>query len=272
MSAILRSAGLAGLALLLLAGLSPSRIEAQTSVPQQQVLDPAPPEQVSSGVRAVLSKYGSFVQHVSYGEVWVPTATPLGWHPYPPCQWVRTKQFGWYFDDPSDWGRIVHHYGRWANDPQMGWVWAPGLEFSPGWVAWRTNANWVGWVPLPPMQNFERVSADQFNNSDDWIFMEAAKFAAGCDSGGAAPAGQIATILQSTTYVRQLEYADGILIFVLPPAIIGPVIDVQIGFEPWSPLFLAQALIDFNWLWHHTLIYKTQQVCTPQSPKGVNTL
>src|SRR3954447_25260974 len=39
-------------------------------------------QQVSQDVRNTLSQYGSFVQHQKYGEVWVPTVTPQGWHPY----------------------------------------------------------------------------------------------------------------------------------------------------------------------------------------------
>ena len=48
----------------------------------------APPQQsatqVQDEVRSVLSQYGRFVQHAKYGEVWAPTVTPQGWHPYPP--------------------------------------------------------------------------------------------------------------------------------------------------------------------------------------------
>ena len=47
------------------------------------------------------------------GEVWVPSVTTQGWHPYPPCHWVKTQQYGWYYDDKTPWGQIVHHYGRW---------------------------------------------------------------------------------------------------------------------------------------------------------------
>src|SRR5690348_4664191 len=77
------------------------------TVPQQQV------SQVQDQVRSVLTQYGRFVQHEKYGEVWVPTVTPQGWHPYPPCNWINTKQYGWYYDDKTPWGQIVHHYGRW---------------------------------------------------------------------------------------------------------------------------------------------------------------
>src|SRR4051794_33645570 len=80
----------------------------QSAPPQQAVT------QVQDEVRGVLSQYGRFVQHQKYGEVWVPTVTPEGWHPYAPCNWVNTKQYGWYYDDKTAWGAIVHHYGRWV--------------------------------------------------------------------------------------------------------------------------------------------------------------
>ena len=108
--------------------------------------------------QAILAKYGSFQAHAKYGEVWIPSTqtVPQGWHPYPPCHWAHTKDLGWYFNDKTEWGKIVHHYGRWANDASLGWVWVKGEEFSPGWVVWRTSnegaaSKWVGWYwKLPP--------------------------------------------------------------------------------------------------------------------------
>ena len=124
------AAALASL-LLSVAGSAAFAQAAAPAVQQQSVA------QVQDEVRNVLTQYGRFVQHAKYGEVWVPTVTPQGWHPYPPCNWVNTKKYGWYYDDKTAWGQIVHHYGRWVSDPQMGWIWTPGAEFSPGWVVWR---------------------------------------------------------------------------------------------------------------------------------------
>jgi hypothetical protein len=134
-----------------------------------------PDEQVSPEFRGVLSQYGRFVQHDRFGEVWVPTVTPEGWHPYAPCHWVKTRKYGWYYDDKTPWGQIVHHYGRWFYDQQIGWAWDPGSAFSPGWVVWRTSPEWTGWAPMPPDHAFQNMSADQFNNSEQWIFVETAK-------------------------------------------------------------------------------------------------
>jgi len=125
--------------------------------------------------RAVLVKYGTFGKHEKYGEIWVPTVTPQGWHPYPACQWVYTKD-GWYFNDETEWGTIVHHHGRWSHDEKIGWFWVPDEDWSPGWVVWRKSDKWVGWAPMPPEQDSYLVSQPEFNNDKLWIFMDAKKF------------------------------------------------------------------------------------------------
>jgi hypothetical protein len=131
--------------------------------------------------KTVLAQYGTFAQHDKYGEIWVPGVTPAGWHPYQPCHWSYTKD-GWYFNDQTAWGQIVHHYGRWSHDEQIGWFWVPGEDWSPGWVAWRQSDRWIGWVPLPPEQDAQLVNTVAFNNDKDWIFMETSKFRNGeCD-------------------------------------------------------------------------------------------
>jgi hypothetical protein len=128
--------------------------------------------------KSILAGYGKWGTHDKYGDIWVPSVTPPGWHPYPACQWVFTKQ-GWYFNDNTAWGSIVHHYGRWSNDPQIGWFWVPDQDWSPGWVVWRQSDQWVGWAPMPPQQEFQLVSSSEFNNDKLWTFMAADKFRSG---------------------------------------------------------------------------------------------
>ena len=199
----------------------------------------------------------------------MPSVTPQGWHPYPPCMWVHSKQFGWYFDDKTPWGQIIHHFGRWAHDAQMGWVWVPGSEFSPGWVVWRTSKDYIGWAPMLPEQDIQTASAATFDNSDEWLFMDVAKFGKPCAGDVLVPAVQIVPILQKTTYVTQIEYIGGIVVFVLPPWIIGELVDIEINFDPWPVYWFTQIIIDWNWIWHHTVIYKTVKVCTPKFPNGI---
>jgi hypothetical protein len=252
-------ARLAGVALALSLGTValPQSSFAQPNAVKAQLAD----EPVQSEVRSVLAQYGRFVQHAIHGEVWIPTVTPEGWHPYPACHWVKTQQYGWFFDDKTPWGQIVHHYGRWFWDAQMGWAWDPGSEFSPGWVAWRTSPEWVGWAPMPPDQAFQTVSADAFNNSDQWTFIETAKFNSGCDAGQVAPPQRVPVLLRETRWVTGVEYVDGIAVIVLPPYIYGPFVNIQIGFDPWPAWYLVQTIIDFNFVWHNTLIFNVSYVC-----------
>jgi hypothetical protein len=125
--------------------------------------------------KSVLAAYGKWGTHDKYGDIWVPTVTPQGWHPYPACQWAYTKE-GWYFNDNTPWGSIVHHYGRWSHDAQIGWFWVPDQDWSPGWVVWRQSDQWVGWAPMPPQQDVQLVSTAEFNNDKLWTFMAADKF------------------------------------------------------------------------------------------------
>jgi Family of unknown function (DUF6600) len=75
--------------------------------PATTAASPASSVETLAEFRAVLVKYGTFGRHEKYGEIWVPTVTPQGWHPYPACQWVYTKD-GWYFNDETEWGAIIH--------------------------------------------------------------------------------------------------------------------------------------------------------------------
>ena len=231
------------------------------------------PAQVQDDVRNTLSQYGRFVQHQKYGEVWVPTATPQGWHPYPPCNWVNSKQYGWYYDDKTPWGQIVHHYGRWAYDAQMGWIWTPGSEFSPGWVVWRTSPEWVGWAPMMPDQDVQKISAADFNNAGYWIFVENKKFAQGCN-GTIAPPSQVPVLLRQTTYVTDVRFVGGIVVIVLPSYVVGPIVIIDINFGPWPNWFLSQILLNWNFVWNNLVVINVTVNCAPKqiqpAPQPVN--
>ena len=234
-----------------------------TVVPQQSVA------KVQDEVRGVLTQYGRFVQHAKYGEVWVPTVTPQGWHPYPPCNWVNSRKYGWFYDDKTPWGAIVHHYGRWVSDAQMGWIWTPGAEFSPAWVVWRTSPEWVGWAPMLPDEDVQTVASADFNSAAYWIFVETQKFAQGCNVAAQAPPAQVPMLLTQTTYVTDIQLVYGITVIVLPGYVVGPWIDIDIFFSPWPAWFLAQNLIDWNFMWNNLAVMNAviYQDCPPVSPK-----
>ncbi len=124
----------------------------------------------------------------------------------------QLPQYGWYYDDKTPWGEIVHHYGRWVYDAQMGWIWTPGSEFSPGWVVWRTSPEWVGWAPMLPDEDVQTISAADFNNAAYWIFVETQKFAQGCNGATraavAGPGAAEADHLRHRHQVRRRNHRD----------------------------------------------------------------
>lgn len=80
-----------------------------------------------------------------WGQVFVPNAS-RDWRPYSNGQWLENRF--WLSNDP--WGWATDHYGRWGFDDRMGWVWVPGTQWGPSWVAWREADEVVGWAPIPP--------------------------------------------------------------------------------------------------------------------------
>ncbi len=100
-----------------------------------------------------LAPYGQWVDS-RYGRAFLPNA-PQGWRPYVNGQWGENRL--WISDDP--WGWATDHYGRWGFDERINaWVWVPGTEWAPSWVAWREAdegaGQVVGWAPVPPGVNY----------------------------------------------------------------------------------------------------------------------
>lgn len=95
-----------------------------------------------------LSSYGEWVVVGGHGRVWRPRVA-AGWRPYYYGRWEWTNE-GWFWASDEPWGWAVYHYGRWSHDPYYGWIWVPGYEWAPAWVAWRTSGDVVGWAPLGP--------------------------------------------------------------------------------------------------------------------------
>ncbi len=69
--------------------------------------------------------------------------------PYNDGQWLNTDQ-GWYFKANTPEEDMTCHYGRWTQDPNLGYVWLPGKVWAPAWVDWRENEDYVAWAPVPP--------------------------------------------------------------------------------------------------------------------------
>jgi Family of unknown function (DUF6600) len=99
-----------------------------------------------------LSPYGTWYDDPSYGHVWVPSSSNVGYdfEPYTTGgHWVLTE-YGWTWVSDYDWGWAPFHYGRWMVVGAYGWCWIPGTVWGPAWVSWRSGGGYVGWSPLPP--------------------------------------------------------------------------------------------------------------------------
>jgi len=101
-----------------------------------------------------LSPYGQWFQEPSYGWCWTPYDLSADWRPYSNGHWEYTD-YGWSWVANETWGWAPYHYGRWFFDDSYGWVWVPGTEWAPAWVAWRYGDDYVGWAPLPPRAGWD---------------------------------------------------------------------------------------------------------------------
>jgi len=121
-----------------------------------------------------LGPYGEWLLLAPYGRVWRPTGVGPGWRPYFHGEWQWTDD-GWFWDSDEPWGWAVYHYGRWVLDPRYGWLWVPGVDWAPAWVAWRYGDGFVGWAPLGPGVDAWWTDAYPFDPYW-WVFVPSASF------------------------------------------------------------------------------------------------
>jgi len=138
------------IALLLLLTVAPLAASAQISVSAGISIGPSGRSSVDLGFfYDNLASYGNWIQRPTYGWVWTPRVVDNGWRPYQDGRWVWTDQgWTWISDEPYGWA--TYHYGRWYEDPDLGWSWVPGDQWAPAWVDWQEGDDYVGWAPLPP--------------------------------------------------------------------------------------------------------------------------
>jgi len=131
---------------------------------------------VSIGMfQSELAPYGQWISASSYGSCWQPSQSVVGYEfePYSTGgSWAWTDA-GWQFESDLPFAWATFHYGRWLNDPGVGWCWAPGTEWAPSWVDWRFGEGFVGWAPLPP-DNW----AYRHRYQPQWVFVDAPHFVA----------------------------------------------------------------------------------------------
>jgi hypothetical protein len=118
-----------------------------------------------------LDPYGTWMEHRTYGYVWMPSVD-RGFVPYSTNgYWVQTEYGNTWVSDYS-WGWAPFHYGRWFYDDFYGWIWVPDSEWAPAWVTWRNGGGYYGWAPLTPGLSIN-VSANYYNTIPNsyWVFV-----------------------------------------------------------------------------------------------------
>jgi len=105
---------------------------------------------VSHFVKKFSVLHGDWMWHSYYGYVWRPDSNddyPDGaWQPFLYGQWRELE--GLLFWVPEEtWGWVPYHLGLWMWDYNYGWLWLPGLDFAPAWVAWDYFWGFYAWRP-----------------------------------------------------------------------------------------------------------------------------
>ena len=160
-----------------------------------------------------LAPYGRWFEVNGYGYCWRPTITVTGWRPYVDGCWVWSS-LGWAWQTNEPFGWATYHYGRWVNLASHGWVWVPGSEWAPAWVAWRQSRDCVGWAPLPPEQG---VCSGVYRDCDSryglgptsYVFINTTQFVSPTYINVCAPVTQRTTIFQHSVNVTQLVPRSG---------------------------------------------------------------
>jgi hypothetical protein len=100
---------------------------------------------------ADLDAAGEWIATEDLGMVWRPQVAK-GWVPYQNGRWHFYDAVGYAWISREAWGWLPYHNGRWARTEKLGWVWQPSANpvFHPAEVYWLRGADFVGWGPLTP--------------------------------------------------------------------------------------------------------------------------
>ena len=95
-----------------------------------------------------LDQNGRWTYEQPYGYVWSPYNVDDDWRPYMYGRWSWYPYIGWNWISSEPWGWSVYHYGRWQWRFGLGWYWIPHWDWSPAWVNWWWDDDYIGWCPL----------------------------------------------------------------------------------------------------------------------------
>lgn len=162
-----------------------------------------------------LSPFGEWVRHPYYGWVWFPRHVNAGWRPYSIGRWVMSD-YGWTWVSYERFGWATYHYGRWAWDRYVGWLWVPGTDWAPAWVAWQQGNGYIGWAPLPPAVGFDLRVGIQLGGFSlslgiaprNYAFVEERRFLDTRIGGYIVPEARNVTIIHNTTNITNYTVVD----------------------------------------------------------------
>jgi hypothetical protein len=162
-----------------------------------------------------LAPYGSWITLDRYGYVWCPRHMGYGWRPYADGHWIWSD-YGWCWDSDYDWGWMPFHYGRWGWDDGCGWFWAPGTEWGPAWVFWRSSDLYCGWAPIPPGIAFGMgIDFDAYALGlplNFWVFVNGPHFLDRNLRRYCLPYERNATVANRTRFQNRYEFRGGRMI------------------------------------------------------------
>lgn len=171
-----------------------------------------------------LSPYGEWVRHPNYGWVWFPRNVQAGWRPYSIGRWVQSD-YGWTWVSYEPFGWATYHYGRWTWDRYVGWLWVPGTDWAPAWVAWQQGNGYIGWAPLPPAVGFDMHVGIQLGGFSlsvgiaprNYAFVEERRFLDSRIGGYIEPEARNVTIIHNTTNITNYTVVNNRVINVGVP-------------------------------------------------------
>jgi uncharacterized protein DUF6600 len=196
---------------LFLAGMTAGAGFAQLSTALGISVDPPGAPAVNLGLfYDDLAPYGTWIERPSHGYVWTPLAVADTWRPYQEGRWVWSDQgWTWISDEPFGWA--TYHYGRWYDDPDVGWAWVPGYDWAPSWVSWQEGPDYVGWAPLPPSVrlrsgfNGRRIAL----RPEAYVFVPQRHFLAPRVADFIVPAPRVLPVFRTTRNVTTYRLARG---------------------------------------------------------------
>jgi len=191
-----------------------------TTTRERVYIQPAAPAMAPSGAEVEpfyddLAPYGEWVHVSGPGWAWIPYDVSAGWRPYQHGRWIYTD-YGWTWASDESFGWAVYHYGRWHRDPGYGWVWVPGTEWGPAWVAWHEGGGYVGWAPLPWQVRWRAgvgldwggLNVHVALGPSSWYFVQARDIVAPNLRHCIVPASRNVTLIQISQHVTNYVYVD----------------------------------------------------------------